>query len=86
MLQAVKLLGQLFASPHADYCTEFHRNFRDFLGRFNDLSAAVRIEMVDRCVPLTGPATHSTILAAGYSRQGNLLPPTFSPRPCAAAR
>ena len=46
-LKAVKLLGQLFGSPHADYCTEFHRNFRDFLGRFNDMSAVVRIEMIE---------------------------------------
>jgi sister-chromatid-cohesion protein PDS5 len=46
-LKAVKLLGQLFSSNHADYATEFSKNFRDFLGRFNDLSSVVRLEMVD---------------------------------------
>ena len=48
-LKAVKLLGQLFASQHAEYGSEFHRNFKDFLGRFVDVSAAVRLEMVDNC-------------------------------------
>jgi hypothetical protein len=46
-LKAVKLLGQLFASQHADYATDFHRNFKDFLGRFVDMSSVVRLEMVD---------------------------------------
>ena len=48
-LKAVKLLGQLFSSPHAEYGSEFHRNFKDFLGRFVDVSSAVRLEMVDSC-------------------------------------
>ena len=48
-LKAVKLLGKLFASQHADYGSEFHRNFKDFLGRFVDVSAVIRLEMVDSC-------------------------------------
>ena len=48
-LKAVKLLGQLFASQHADYGSEFHKSFRDFFGRCKDVSAAVRLEMVDCC-------------------------------------
>jgi len=44
---AVKLLGRLFAYPHADYCTEFHKNFKDFLNRFLDISATIRSEMVE---------------------------------------
>ena len=48
-LKAVKLLGKLFASQHADYGSEFHRNFKDFLGRFVDVSAAIRLDMVDSC-------------------------------------
>ena len=48
-LKAVKLLGRLFASQQADYGVEFTRNFRDFLGRFKDVSAAVRLEMVENC-------------------------------------
>ena len=46
-LKAVKLLGRLFASTYADYGTEFSRNFREFVGRFVDVSSAVRLEMVD---------------------------------------
>ncbi len=46
-LRAVKLLGRLFASQQAEYGTEFARNFREFLGRFLDRSAAVRLEMVE---------------------------------------
>ena len=46
-LKAVKLLGRLFASQQADYGTEFSRNFREFVGRFGDISAAVRMEMVE---------------------------------------
>jgi sister-chromatid-cohesion protein PDS5 len=45
-LKAVKLLGQLFSSPHAEYGSEYARNFRDFLGRFVDVSSEVRLEMV----------------------------------------
>lgn len=44
--KAVKLLGNLFASPYADYGVEFSRNFRDFLGRFVDVSPVIREEMV----------------------------------------
>ena len=46
-LKAVKLLGRLFASPHADYAVEFSRNFKDFLNRFVDVSVTIRLEMVD---------------------------------------
>lgn len=48
-LRAVKLLGRLFASTTANYGEEFSRNFRDFVGRFIDVSAAVRLEVVDQC-------------------------------------
>ena len=46
-LKAVKLLGRLFASPQANYGIEFSRNFRDYLGRYADVSASVRLEMLD---------------------------------------
>jgi sister-chromatid-cohesion protein PDS5 len=46
-LNAVKLLGQLFSSPNADYGVEYKKNFRDFLGRFQDVSPTIRLEMVD---------------------------------------
>jgi sister-chromatid-cohesion protein PDS5 len=45
-LKAVKLLGRLFYSPHAEYGEDFSRNFKDYLGRFVDVSAEVRLEMV----------------------------------------
>ena len=48
-LKAVKLLGRLFASQHAEYGKEFTRNFREFLGRFVDMDAEVRVEMVECC-------------------------------------
>ena len=44
---AVKLLGRLFASPHADYCNDFQKNFKEFLFRFSDCSVAIRSEMVE---------------------------------------
>jgi sister chromatid cohesion protein PDS5 len=46
-LKAIRLLGRLFASPHADYGVQFARNFRDFLGRFVDIADDVRLEMID---------------------------------------
>jgi sister-chromatid-cohesion protein PDS5 len=45
--KAVKLLGSLFSSPHAEYGVEFSRNFRDFLGRFVDVSTVIREAMVE---------------------------------------
>jgi len=45
-LKAVKLLGSLFSSPHADYGVEYSRNFRDFLGRFVDVASEIREEMI----------------------------------------
>jgi sister-chromatid-cohesion protein PDS5 len=47
--KAVQLLGRLFTSPHADYAKEFPRNFREYLGRFNDLALGIRLEMVESC-------------------------------------
>ena len=46
-LKAIRLLGRLFASPHAEYGVQFSRNFRDFLGRFVDISEELRLEMID---------------------------------------
>jgi sister-chromatid-cohesion protein PDS5 len=48
-LRAVMLLGQLFASPHADYGAEFPRNLKDFLGRAGDISTNIRLEVVNAC-------------------------------------
>ena len=48
-LQTVKLLGRLFSSQQAEYGTEFTRNFRDFLNRFNDVAESIRHEMVESC-------------------------------------
>ena len=41
-LKAVKLLGRLFSSQIAEYGIDFAKNFKDFLGRFHDVSVAVR--------------------------------------------
>lgn len=46
-LRAVKLLGRLFASPLANYAQEYKKNFKDFLGRFLDISVDVRKEMIE---------------------------------------
>lgn len=48
-LKAVKLLGSLFASNHAEYGKEFGRNFKEYLGRCADLSAEIRLEVVNNC-------------------------------------
>lgn len=44
--EAIALMGRLFASSHADYGHEFMKNFREFLGRFRDLSKDIRLQMV----------------------------------------
>lgn len=44
-MKAVKLLGLLFASPHAEYGAEYARNFKEFLGRCVDISPSIRLEM-----------------------------------------
>ena len=46
-LKAVKLLGRLFSSQFADYGEDFARNYKEFTGRFVDLSLNIRIEMVE---------------------------------------
>ena len=46
-LRAAMLLGQLFASSHAEYGVEFTRSFKDYLGRSNDISANIRLEVVN---------------------------------------
>lgn len=48
-LKATKLLGLLFASTYAEYGEECPRNFREFLGRFQDKALAIRVEMVEAC-------------------------------------
>ncbi|TYZ57413.1 hypothetical protein PybrP1_005998 [[Pythium] brassicae (nom. inval.)] len=44
--EAVALLGRLFAASHADYGHESMATFRDFLGRFRDVSKEIRLQMV----------------------------------------
>lgn len=44
--EAIALMGRLFASSHADYGHEFMKNFREFLGRFRDLSKDIRLQMI----------------------------------------
>jgi hypothetical protein len=46
-LEVVKLLGKLFSSPHANYGRDFLKSFKDFLGRFVDISISVRMEMIE---------------------------------------
>lgn len=48
-LRAVKLLGKLFASPHAEFGQQFTRNFRDYLGRVVDVSPSIRLEVLSSC-------------------------------------
>eukprot|EP01034_Spumella_vulgaris_P029375 gene29375-36419_t len=45
-LKAVQLLGRLFASPYANYAEEHGHSFREYLGRFNDLSVSIRKEVI----------------------------------------
>lgn len=45
-MKAVRLLGKLFSSPHADYAREYNRSFKDFCCRFIDASADIRLEMI----------------------------------------
>ena len=40
-------VGRLFASSHANYAGDFHRQFSDFLLRFNDTSIDVRLQMIE---------------------------------------
>jgi sister chromatid cohesion protein PDS5 len=46
-LEVVKLLGRLFSSPHSHYGRDFSKNFRDYLGRFVDISTNIRLEMIE---------------------------------------
>jgi len=48
-LRAVKVLSSLFASTYADYAKEFARNFKEYLGRLNDISVDIRLEVVESC-------------------------------------
>lgn len=47
--EAVALMGRLFASSHADYGHQYMKNFRDFLGRFRDVSKEIRLQMIQVC-------------------------------------
>ncbi|TMW64995.1 hypothetical protein Poli38472_009162 [Pythium oligandrum] len=47
--EAIALMGRLFASAHADYGHDYMKNFRDFLGRFRDVSKEIRLQMVQVC-------------------------------------
>lgn len=46
-LKAVKLLGKLFASTHADYAQEFEHNFMEYVSYCGDLSTEIRLEEDD---------------------------------------
>ncbi len=62
-LKAVRLLGSLFVSPHADYAKDFNRDFKEYLGRCGDLSAEIRLDVVDNCALLlqSKPALRSQL-------------------------
>ncbi|CCI42822.1 unnamed protein product [Albugo candida] len=45
-LKVVSLLGKLFASPDTEYGAESMRLFREFLGRFRDISQEIRLNMI----------------------------------------
>ena len=78
-MKAVKLLGKLFASQHADYGSEFHRNFKDFLGRFVDVSAAVRLDMVDSCAAIMkSKPQHRVVIEGNHHRQHKVLSETIN--------
>lgn len=51
-LKAVRLLGSLFVSPHADYAKDFARDFKEYLGRCGDLSAEIRLDVIENCTLL----------------------------------
>ncbi|KDO22566.1 hypothetical protein SPRG_12546 [Saprolegnia parasitica CBS 223.65] len=46
---AIALMGRLFASSHADYGSQYLKNFREFLDRFRDVKKEVRLQMVQVC-------------------------------------
>ncbi len=51
--KAVRVLGTLYASTHANYAMDLSpRYFRDFLNRFIDLSKSIRLLMVEQSVKI----------------------------------
>lgn len=46
-LEVVKVLGRIFASPHSNYGKDFSKSFKEFVGRFVDISTPIRIDMVE---------------------------------------
>jgi len=50
--KAVKLLGKLYLSDSGNYTKEFPRDFKEFLGRMNDVCVEIRTAMVDVCSAL----------------------------------
>lgn len=61
--KAVKLLGKLYSSEYHDYTKEFPKDFKDYLGRLNDLSSNIRNELIDTTIYLlkTKPEVKSLI-------------------------
>jgi sister-chromatid-cohesion protein PDS5 len=43
---AIAVMGRLFSSSHADYGSQYMKNFREFLGRFRDVDKRIRLQMV----------------------------------------
>jgi sister-chromatid-cohesion protein PDS5 len=59
---AVKLLCSLFTSDAADYAKDFPRDFKDFLGRLNDLFVDIRQDMLQCCGVLLKSKPELTIV------------------------
>jgi sister chromatid cohesion protein PDS5 len=63
---AVQLLCTLFTSSSTtDYATDYPRDFRDFLGRLNDLVPGIRIELLNCCALLLKTRKSDTALIEG---------------------
>ena len=64
-LKAVQLMGSLFASAQTDYASNFPRNFKEFLGRFQDQSTIIRQTMVDSCCRIGDAKPHLNAVIEG---------------------
>lgn len=78
-LKAAMLLGKLYASPFANYAVDFPRDFRAYLGRFQDLSPDIRREAIrgscdiGNCKPELQPQMEGQSLSPARRSHPSLL-------------
>lgn len=64
-LKATSLLGKLYSSDSYDYMKDFQKDFKEFLNRLNDLSSAIRLEMMKICTNLVSTKSELYKLVEG---------------------